>query len=228
MGMNGTPQFDGSLGLIRMKLDAMKPSYDGSYWTAAAPAGKRRWLPGNLPEPLRDGKIPLLDTLSKLKTENAGNKAADIRAVGQLLWAGRGRTPHRYKSREWGMTIPTWAGLQDLTCLYFHSKEKLFQYVNWKKNRPTHLLKETEGVNRKLPEVLDKFLPDYNAFLILSKNENSLRSLWEIGYQLLNIKLQAAAWGLKYVSELLSSDQKIKFQNTLIQDPVAVVALKTH
>jgi hypothetical protein len=226
MGTNGTPQSDGSLKLIRMKLDAMKPSYDGSYWTASPPAGKRRWLPGNLPDPLRDGTRPLLDILSKLKTENAGNKAADGRAVGQLLWAGRGRTPHRYKSREWGMTIPTWAGLQNLTCLYFCLNGRLYQYVNWKKNRPTHLLEETGSVDRNLSELLDMLLPGYNAFIILSKTENSLRSLWEIGYQLLNIKLQAAAWSLNHTSVLLSGDQKIGFQKAPIQDPVAVVAFR--
>ena len=226
MGMNGTPQPDGSLGLIRMKLDAMKPSYDGNYWTSSSPVGKRRWLRGNLPEPARDGKMPILEILNKLRSENVGNNVADDRAVGQLLWAGRGRTPHRYKSREWGMTIPTWAGLQDITSSYYCSDGKIYQYVNWKKNRPTHLLEETGDANRRLLEFLNKLLPSYSAYIILSKNEKSSRSLWEIGYQLFNIKLQAMAWDLSYKAVLLSSDQEIWFQNTPIQDPVALVALK--
>jgi hypothetical protein len=228
MGMNGTPQSDGSRGLIRMKLDAMKPSYDGFYWTSSPPAGKRHWLPGNLAEPARDGKTPLLNVLSGLQTEKAGNKVADDHAIGQLLWAGRGRTPHRYKSREWGMTIPTWAGLQDLTCLCFCSKGKVYQYVNWKKNRPTHHLEKIGAVDKVLSEFLDTLLPDYNAFLILSKNENSHRSLWEIGYQLLNIKLQAAAWDLKCTSVFMDNSQKTWFQNTPINDPVAMVAIRKH
>ena len=226
MGMNGTPQSDGARGLIRMKLDAMKPSYDGSYWTSSPPAGKRHWLPGNLPEPVRDGKTPFLDILSELKIEKSGNKVADDHAISQLLWAGRGRTPHRYKSREWGMTIPTWAGLQDLTCLYFCSKGRLYQYVNWKKNRPTHLLEEQGVVDKGLTGFLGTFFPDYNTFLILNKNENSYRSLWEIGYQLFNIQLQATAWDLKYTSLFLDNDKKIRFQSTLIKDPVAMVAIE--
>jgi len=210
MGMNGTPQSDGSHGLIRMKLDAMKPSYDG------------------LSESARDGKTPLLDILSGLQIEKAGNKVADDHAISQLLWAGRGRTPHRYKSREWGMTIPTWAGLQDLSCLYVCSNGRLYQYVNWKKNRPTHHLEEIEVVDKGLTGFLDTFLPDYNTFLILSKNENLNRSLWEIGYQLLNMQLQAAAWDLNYTSVFLDNDQKTRFQSTPIKDPVAMVAVNKH
>ena len=45
---------------------------------------------------------------------------ADKTKISQLLWAARGRTPHYVKSHPWGLTIPTWGGVQ-----YAPSSKKL-------------------------------------------------------------------------------------------------------
>jgi len=227
MGKNGKLLSNNTNGIIRIKLDAMKPSYNGVYWTESSPSGRRRWLPGNLPEPVRDGSFPLLNALSGLKTEKTGRNIADDHAIGQLLWAARGRTPHRYNSsKEWGMTVPTVQGLQDVTRVFYYADGKLFKYVNWEKKRPTHHMEKVGVVNSFLSVFFDHFSPQYNGFIILTKNENFYRALWEIGYELLNILLQASAWNLNYKSVLLNNDQKKYLQNTEIKDAVALVAVR--
>lgn len=120
LGVNGSILPDNCIGTIQMRLDALKPSYLGSYWTSSVPEGRKPWKRGNLPEPDRRGSRPLLEVVRDVMPEATGERVADRKAIGQLLWAARGRTPHLYKSREWGMTIPTWGGDRILrVCILF-------------------------------------------------------------------------------------------------------------
>ena len=79
---------------VAMQLDAMQPSYDGSFWCDSPPQGPRPWLQGNLPAPDRKGQSKLNDLIStQAHFDYQKINKADRTAVGQLLWAARGRTP---------------------------------------------------------------------------------------------------------------------------------------
>ena len=210
---------------IRIKLAPIKPSYNGEYWSNQAPAGENSWKTGNLPNPLRDGDKPLLSTLANLKTENEGSCVTTDHSISQLLWAARGRTPHFYKSKPWGMTIPTWAGEQNISGVYLLSRERILKYVNWENNKPTHSLSQIISINNDLnKELLDPFSLR-NNLIVLGKNEDSGRALWEIGYQFLNLILQASSLRIAYKALLLGEGNKTEFARAGISAPVAVLAI---
>jgi len=139
-GKNGKQASEDEYETIKIKLDAQKPSYGGAYWSNLKPSGWKEWEKGNLPDPIRNGNNSLISTLSELRKENIGSTEITDIQIGQLLWAARGRTPHLYKSRPWGMTIPTWAGKQDIAEVNFITKSNYYRYENWKNNKPTHNL----------------------------------------------------------------------------------------
>ena len=117
LGIDGAEISQNDYASIKIKLDAMKPSYEGSYWSRLEPAKESSWIKGNLQDPVRDGKLSLLDAISGLRIQNLSGKKTTVHSISQLLWAARGRTPHLYKSRPWGMTIPTWAGEQRISSI---------------------------------------------------------------------------------------------------------------
>ncbi|MBW2123571.1 MAG: hypothetical protein JRH07_17260, partial [Deltaproteobacteria bacterium] len=131
LGKDGKTLSDGVHATVNIQLDAMKPSYGASFWSDMPPVEKKPWQRGNLPDPARDGTIPLTGALERLKTEKGHGQQPTEESVGQLLWAARGRTPHFYKSRPWGMTVPTWAGEQGISSVYFVSERGVSKYVNW-------------------------------------------------------------------------------------------------
>jgi len=226
MGKDGTSISEKDYAPIKIKLDAMKPTYDGSFWNNASPTGRKSWLKGNLPEPVRNGDKPLLSVLESLQTENkVGKKATDI-SISQLLWAARGRTPHWYKSRPWGMTIPTWGGDQNISNIYLISNYQLARYVNWQKNKPAHSTDVLNEIDTETYEELTNLFPDYNCFIVIGKNENFGRALWEVGYQLLNLILQSQTLNLDYKAILLNEHQKNIFQSLGIKNPVSLLSLK--
>lgn len=225
LGKDGAPISDTELGTIKIKLDAMKPTYDGSFWSSLPPAGRKPWVRGNLPDPLRDGDKPLLSVLPSLKIKNKGSKQATQESVGQLLWAARGRTPHLYKSTPWGLTIPTSGGLQHISSVYLISGNKLFKYINWTHNRPTHSCSELEKIDNKLIYQLKEAFSLHDKFIVLGKNEVSGIALWEVGYQLLNLLLQARALEIRYEAALLDEGQKSALRDTGIDNPVAIFAI---
>ena len=157
--------------------------------------------------------------------KNNGSKKSTEESISQLLWAARGRTPHFYKSRPWGLTIPTWAGEQNISSVYLISDFKLSKYVNWHKNRPTHSLLEVARIDK---QIFDKFSRSYSPndrFIVLGKNEDFQRSLWKVGYQLLNLLLQASVLNINYRVFLLDTSQKVILQDIGIKAPVAILAL---
>jgi hypothetical protein len=211
---------------IKIKLDAMKPSYAGSYWSASEPVSERAWKPGNMPSPARDGAVTLLEALTALiSPEHLSKGELTEEKVGQLFWAARGRTPHLYKSKPWGMTIPTWAGNQNLTSIYLLIRARLLQYVNWQKGRAAHFLREFQTVvDSAYAGLATQFFP-WNCFIVLAVNDPLARGLWEIGYQLLNILLQAKALHIGCHAVLLDARQKENLYRIEINNPVAIVGL---
>lgn len=224
-GKDGTALSDTDYATVKFRLDAMKPSHDGSYWSSLPPTETKSWRKGNLPDPVRDGDKSLITALEELKISNTAGKKATDESLSQLLWAARGRTPHYYKSRPWGMTIPTWAGEQNISSVYVVSKDGLSAYSNWKRSRPTHTLSKAKKVDEAfLQQLLSSFSPNL-GLIILARNEDFARALWEVGYQLLNLLLQASSLNISYQAVLLDEQQKSTFSRTGVKDPVAILAI---
>jgi hypothetical protein len=223
MGKNGTVTPDGRLATVKMKVDAMKPSYGESFWTTDAPG--EPWLKGNLPEPDRRGHRPLLQALSGLTVRQSGHTDLREDSLGQVLWATRGRTPHLYKSRHWGLTIPTWAGEMHISGIYLIREDGLFEYINESKGKPTHGI---ELRPMKQPDQARSYLESLGArkaLLVFARNEDFARAFWEVGYQLLNATLQAAALDLSYRAIFLDETEKALIESAGIRAPVAALAL---
>jgi hypothetical protein len=54
LGKDGICVSESEYAAVKARIDAMKPSYQGSYWSGMAPTGRQSWVTGNLPEPIRD------------------------------------------------------------------------------------------------------------------------------------------------------------------------------
>ena len=225
LGYAGTTISNKDYATVKVKLDPMKPTYDGSFWSSLPPAGKRAWRRGNLPDLVRDGDKPLISALGGLKIENRRGRTSTDESVSQLLWAARGRTPHFYKSRPWGMTIPTAEGKQDISSVYLISDHKLCGYVNWHKNSPTHSLEVLGEIDIDLHSELIKLFPSNNCFIVLGKNKNFAAALWEVGYQLLNLLLQAHSLDLRYRAARLDETQKTLVRSIGVNNPIALFAI---
>lgn len=224
LGPDGRETSSGKRATIEMRLDPMRPSCRGSFWTASAPEKERPWLSGNLLDPQRDGTVPLVTMLENVSCERQEGAAATRDSISQLLWAARGRTPHLYKSTPWGLTIPTWQGLQDITVVYAAAGSKLYRYVNWRKGRPTHSL-EPITTGTALPRRLRDMFSPWNCFIILATNDPYARGLWEIGYQLLNVLVQASALRTACQAIVLRDDHRPAFAGLLPGRPCAVIGL---
>jgi len=224
-GKNGKQASEDEYETIKIKLDAQKPSYGGAYWSNLKPSGWKEWEKGNLPDPIRNGNNSLISTLSELRKENIGSTEITDIQIGQLLWAARGRTPHLYKSRPWGMTIPTWAGKQDIAEVNFITKSNYYRYENWKNNKPTHnLVVIGEIIEKNWKQILKHFIIQ-TGIIILKKNENTGRALWEIGYQLQNLIIQASSLSTGYRAVLLDQDEKKLINSIGIENGIAAMVI---
>lgn len=225
---NGTKISDSVHANMRMKLDAMHPSYSGSYWSEDTPEGVRPWLKANLPSPNRNGKKSLTKLVAGLNTKSPVKTGTiNTVAVSQLLWAARGRTPHYYKSKPWGMTIPVSRGHQNISNVLLLHAGRLLRYVNWDKGRPTHRLDPMHGIENE-PYLFQNNNQDrnHNCRIILSRNEKNPKALWEIGFQLINIILQAKALEIDVRPYLLDDEWRKRMEDVGIMDPWGVVSLK--
>lgn len=201
LGVDGKYLSEDLWGTARMGLEMMLPSFGGSLWSTSAPDD---WSADpSLPDPRREGGIPLLQAMENLGT-SADGRDAERQDISQLLWAARGRTPHLYLGRRWGLTIPTWAGHQDIADLYLVSKDGTFRYVNWRDDRPTHTL-------GRIGDPPGGWNPAEER-LVMSANEPSGRALWEVGYMLMNLLVQAVSLGVGYDSQLLDPDVSSEYQ----------------
>lgn len=208
--------------VMEFQIDAMQPSYGSSYWTDAPPGSPRPWRSGNLPDPGRTGSVPLAEAFKRLQSPSTGARSADEADLGQILWAARGRTPHLYKSKAWGMTIPTWAGIQNLSEVHLIEDRSLYRYINWQDGFPTHRL---EAIKPWRGDLGIHEAHDAERCIVLSVNEDSGRAYWEIGYQLLNILLQAAALDCSVRLRVLKDEEQSSFAKAGIDKAVAIVCL---
>lgn len=202
-------------GNVRMGIKMMRPTYDGSFWTTKAPED---WLPDpSLPEPRRDGGIPLVKAVEDMAISVDGRNA-ELRDVSQLLWAARGRTPHLYGGKRWGLTIPTWGGSQSIASLYAVTGDGAFRYVNWREDRPTHALQRISD----LSEGLDA---GEHARIVMAVDEETGRALWEVGYMLENLLAQAISLGVRCQAALLDPTTAAPYERSGIARAVALLSV---
>jgi hypothetical protein len=208
-----------------MELDAMKPSYMGSFWTSALPSDRKPWRSGNLPDPRRDGKKPLLQVLKNLEIRQKGASKADLPELGQLLWAAKGRTPHLYKSKPWAMTVPFWTDRVETTSVYLIRNRRLYRYVNWDSDHPTHSIAEIRTLSETEFAGMAKEFSGADRFIVLGRNDDHGRAFWEIGYELLNLLVQAKSAEVDYSAQLLDDAQSRQMTQLGMRNPLALVAL---
>jgi hypothetical protein len=70
LGKDGTPISNADFAAIKIRLDPMRPTYDGTFWSNSPPMGRKFQLAGNLPDPVRDGPKPLTSSFADLALEN--------------------------------------------------------------------------------------------------------------------------------------------------------------
>ncbi len=223
-GNDGTLEKENVLLATRIVIGPMLPSYDGVFWSDAQPGKVRPWRSGNLPDPRRKGGKPLIGVLSGLSLSGEGSEA-DRTALGQLLWACRGRTPHYYKSEPWGMTIPVSHGEQEISKLKVADAEGVHAYVNMSGKLPTHSLLSERRENVVASEAFTSLFGPGAQLLVLAGNDSFERALWEVGYCLLNLLVQAKSLEVKYRT-VLFNDEQIRFlESKGITRPVAGLLL---
>ncbi|MHB1458712.1 MAG: hypothetical protein ACYC0V_17525, partial [Armatimonadota bacterium] len=135
MGTEGTVQRNRLLGTAKMELNMMCPTYGDSIWSVEPPPDMG--VIPNLTAPRRDSNYPLLKAMEDACTDSEGRNS-EISDISQMLWAARGRTPHYVMGKRYGLTIPTWAGGQNIASVYMTSRDGLFQYVNSIENHSAH------------------------------------------------------------------------------------------
>lgn len=220
LGKDGTLLSKNNFGTVKMILGAMKQSYNNSFWSSSKSMQTTSWIKGNLPDPIRDSKSKLFSVLTSIKNSNINNNKTDLNTISQLLWAARGSTPHAVKSKSSGLTIPTWAGKDAISNIFLMSHLKLYRYNNKKRGRPCHSIKEIKQFKSHIYDEFLKIFNPYNCFIVLCTKDKYSRSLWEIGYQFLNILLQAKSLNLHYKSFLLNKSQKKYFSKLHLTNAV--------
>jgi hypothetical protein len=132
----------------------------------------------------------------------------------------------------WGLTVPTWGGVQDYTSVYLAKDEKLHLYVNWTgdfssmsrvlrekvgltKGNPTHDIRFVRNVS------LSSQMDGYERAIVLCQNEDTGRALWEVGYMLENMLLQARSLGVSYESKIFSAEETSELDRAGIARAVA-------
>jgi hypothetical protein len=228
MGINGTENDDKMLTVRHLILENIG-SYGTEKFSTSAPGPENPFKKGkNLSEPKRDGSMQCLSELRQLTLSKNIGIQADETDVSQMLWAAKGRTPHYVKSHPWGLTIPTYGGGQNYTDIYLFKKNKLFRYVNWTTplsecwwivGNPTHDIKPEANVN------ISSELDDANIAIIVSRNEETNRALWEVGYMIENMLLQAKSLGISYKTKVFTSDEMEKLKMHGLSDAVAALLL---
>jgi hypothetical protein len=226
LGVDGT-EYANRIATAKQIILEKGESYGASKFTTAAPGPEKPLRKGNLTLPMRNGKVECLSALERLTLSDDDGADADEADVSQLLWAAKGRTPHYIKSHPWGLTVPTWGGGQNYTSVYLIKENKLFRYINWTTRffsywwmigKPTHDIKFVKHVKISLE-------PDYANSIILSRNEKTNRALWEVGYMLQNMFLQAKSLGISYKSNVFTKDDVGRLERSGISEAVAAFFL---
>jgi hypothetical protein len=87
---------------------------------------------------------------------------------------------------------------------------------------PTHSLNKINDINSTDLDEIRKHHEPFETFIILCQNDDYARSFWEIGYQLLNLLVQAEALDISYKASLFNSVEISKFEKLGIYRPSAV------
>jgi hypothetical protein len=221
-GINGT-QYGKNMATASYLIMEMANPYEEGNFSTRAPGPKKPFVPGkNLTIPRRDGDIECIAQLPNCKSSSRCGSSANEKDVSQLLWAARGRTPHCVKINKWhlmwGLTVPTWGGGQNYTTVNLVRDGKLYAYLNWTKefslmNRlfreklrwtrgnPTHEIRFDRNLD------ISSQMHGYDKAIILCQNENTGRALWEVGYMLENMLVQAKSLGISYESTIYSESE---------------------
>ena len=239
-GINGTTYGEKIATARHLIMETADPYESGRFTTKAPRLGKPFRTGRNLSEPLRDGDTECLPELEDLTSFKKSGSSATKKDISQLLWAAKGRTPHLIHMHVWnllwGLTIPTWAGGQVYTTVLLIKDDKLFRYLNWTKqfsllNRlflnylkwtrgnPTHDIYFIRNVNIRAQ------LDGVDTAIILCQNEKTGRALWEIGYMLENMFLQAKSLGISYESKLFNTEEISQLAELGVTNAVAAVLL---
>ena len=109
--------------------------------------------------------------------------------------------------------------------MYAVAGSKVYKYGNWLQGRPTHSLETIAADTSLVGRMRDLFAP-WNAFVILATDDSYSRGLWEVGYQLLNVLVQASGLGTAYQAILLRDDHRARLAGLPTETPVAIVALR--
>jgi len=234
-GVNGT-EYGDKIATAKHIILEKADTYGNQKFSTAAPGPEKPFKKGkNLSEPKRNGKVKCLPEMEQLTLfQDAGTQAGET-DISQLLWAAKGRTPHYVKSHPWGLTIPTMGGGQNYTTVYLIKENKLFRYINWTIFRyinwktksfpwwiagnPTHDIKFVRTIN------VSSELDNTNVGIILSRNENTNRALWEVGYMLENMLLQAKSLGISYKSKVFTKEEIRKLERNGISEAVAALLI---
>jgi len=239
LGINGTEYRD-KIATARHLISDKTNSYKTGKFSTAPPGPEKPFKRGkNLSEPKRDGNVECLPELEQLALFQKTGAYADETHISQLLWAAKGRTPHYIKSHPWGLTIPTWGGGQNYTTVYLVKENRLFRYTNWTMEsfpfwristrarrtfwwvvgNPTHDIKFLKKVSTSSQ------LDGANFAIILTRNEKTGRALWEVGYMLENMFLQAKSFNISYASKIFNDDEIKEMAKAGVSGAMAAVLL---
>jgi hypothetical protein len=244
-GINGT-EYGSKTATARHLIMEMKDPYETGKFATKAPGPEKPFVVGkNLSEPVRDGEVECLPELERLAMFNKSGSSATERDISQLLWAAKGRTPHYVGSQPWGLTIPTWAHGQEYTDVYLVKSGRLFRYMNWTEAFPSNkLLKRglrylkwrlygdaefhvmgnpTHDIKFLRKAAVSPQLEGAEVGIILCLNEKTGRALWEVGYMLENMLLQARSLGVSYKSKVFSEDEISQLAKKGVANAVAAL-----
>jgi len=239
-GINGT-EYGEKIATARHLIMETADPYKTGKFTTKTPGPEKPFIKGkNLSKPLRDGDIECVPQLEHLTSFKKSGSLATKKDISQLLWAAKGRTPHLIRKHvwnlQWGLTIPTWGGGQDYTSLYLIEDDKLFHYINWTKkfSLPNRLFREKFKWTRGTPTHDIHFIRNVNiraqldgadTAIILCQNEETSRALWEVGYMLENMFVQAKSLGISYETKLFSTEEILQLADLGVTNAVAAVTL---
>jgi len=236
-GIDGTP-YGEKIAATSYIIRETLPSYKRGFFTTSKPGQPRSFKSSKkLSAPVRESKQDFFTNMPSLTSSSNKGSQASEHDKSQLLWAAKGRTPHLIRLQVlkmmWGLTIPTWKGGQDYTRVHLITGKKNYLYTNltkgiipksivpqqisWIQGRPTHDLEQTGEIN------IDNMLDGFNNAIILCNNENTNKSLWEIGYMLENLFLQAKSLQIIFKSKIFSQSEIQEIGNKGLSNPVAAV-----
>jgi hypothetical protein len=231
LGINGTDYGD-KIGTATHLILEKENTYGNQKFSTAAPGPEKPLKKGkNLSEPKRDGNVECLPELKQLTLFKDCGIRAEEKGISQMLWAAKGRTPHYVKSHPWGLTIPTMGGGQNYTNIYLFRQNKLFKYIHWTTwpfqfsrfwwitGNPTHDIRFIKNLN-----ILSE-LQNAKVGILIGQNEITNRSVWEVGYMLENMFLQARSLGISYKAKVFTDQEIKKLERNGIPGAVAAMLL---